>query len=150
MMFNYVMSTIFLLFGSQFQQQVQFTFVPSMSKSDTVQWKEKPYIWHRNFFLVSGNSDSTIISKAIDSFSLRNGSPEAVKYGTLTLEFFKETDRTNLKNINENPRKFFKFYSEIDRIAQVIYTNGRFSLRMNYKDGLFIGKNNIEIKRLNE
>lgn len=64
------------------------------------------------FFLVKGYKDNAYCNNYIDSFVLKNADAAYVATGnSYKMIFYKESSRTNIKNISENRR-------EIDRYSQ--------------------------------
>jgi hypothetical protein len=49
--------------------------------------------------------------------------------------FYKESDKTNVKNLSDNPRDLYRYSQDHDLIYEYFWMNGAFLARHKFKNG---------------
>ncbi len=113
-------------------------FYPYNKLIDTVISLDKERIYYDNFFLISPYKESKEVENKIDSFVIEYTSSKSYPYNTeeIRLYFYKETKKTNLKAIKQNPREIDRYSNEHDLIFMYIIDNKGNTVRTKYKNGV--------------
>jgi len=100
----------------------------------------KERIYYNKFFLVSNYANSKKVEKEIDSFVVvfTSGNNYHANTAEIRLYFYKETSKTNLAVIKQNPRDIDRYSNEHDLIYYyAVKLDGTFE-REKYKQGEII------------
>jgi hypothetical protein len=111
--------------------------IPKSDKIDTFRNSDKLVLIKTRYFIISGTlSDRNRLLNFVDSFASRNYDDSVKKYPQYEMFFYKESDETNLRNIQENPRKLDDAYAQQhDLILIYSWLGGDPPIRDEFEDG---------------
>lgn len=120
------------------QKPIVITEFSTYTKSvytDTSLGKEMTYF--NSFFLISNYRDSKEVTMQLDSFVttyiLKNKYPETTE--KIRLYFYKETSKTNLVAIEQNPREIDRYSNDHDLVFYYAVKSNLEVERKKYKNG---------------
>lgn len=128
--------TVFFLSGCKNNKPIVIQqFYPFNKMADTSLDRGNVRTYKEEYFLVSNFKDDEKSLFSIDSFVYKHISAELLKFNTYVMVFYKESSRTNLKKISENPRELDRYSAEHDLIFDYIWLDAKFDGRLRIKDG---------------
>lgn len=137
MKYNIVL--LLMLFSCVSNKEIIITefYTDNVSVYKSISQTGKEIIYYNNFFLVSNYSSNNKIEKKLDSFVLHY--TLEMKYSDnleeARLWFYKESSRTNLISISQNPKEIDRYSNDHDLVYCYIIKGEGERIRERYKNG---------------
>lgn len=138
---KYIIIALALLQSCVADKPITITAFTTYNKPvDTTVSLGKEMIYYNNFFLVSNYRNNQRVERKVDSFVV--GFIAANKYSANTNEirfyFYKETRRTNLVDIERNPREIDRYSNQHDLVYYYAVKSNGNTVREKFKNGQVI------------
>ncbi|MCJ0742949.1 hypothetical protein [Pedobacter montanisoli] len=132
-----------ILVSSCKQKSLEFIKLDQFSKIDTMQDNGRQYYYKTDCYIVSNYKDNLNNERTVDSFAYKNRAKDLAKYSSYEIVIYKSSDKTNLKNLKQNPNDFDGYTFDNDMTYVYRWGGGTFSSKTKYK-----GRETVEAQEM--
>jgi hypothetical protein len=141
--YNYKMKKIILL-GFTFSflmiscitKKINFVPLEKFNRYDSLDSENGKVIYHKSDYYIVENFQGFKQSEStIDSFINTLNIEKFKKVSDYQIVFYKASNKTNLKNLSENPRDLDRYSQDNDMILIYYWVNGKFLGKTKWKNG---------------
>lgn len=101
-----------------------------------------------DYFLVQNYSSNNIVAEDIRHYAELNKAADYKKFTHYKMLFYKNSNRTNIKNINRNPKIADRYVMEDDLIYQLEWQNGIFFKMTKFVNGQSEDLHDVKIENI--
>ena len=123
---------------SHSQDKVSIIPLTMLNYTDSSLDRGNLFVAKGEFYIVQGFKDNKETQNFIDSFVEKNKDPALNRYNQYDITFYKESSKTNIKNLLANPRDLDRYSQGNDRIYDYYWRGGTFMSRFKIRNGEII------------
>lgn len=123
------------------KREIQIIPIESLNYTRTVNNGERDFTNRGLYFLVRGYDDSPETLKFIEAFINNHKDIDYASFDNYTMVFFKESEKTTIESIKNNPKTWDYYSNEHDLVYDYLWHKGKFATRFKYKNGIIIEPN---------
>lgn len=143
--FSILLSLILIFTNCTQHSSANILIVPfeMINQTDTMTDRGKTLYYKSENYLIKNYVESKKTENIIDSFVAENKNKSYQKYEGYNINFYRESSKTNIEHITENPRDLVRYSQSHDLLFDYSWSKGKFVARYKYKNGEMVPKSDI-------
>ncbi|MCJ0741386.1 hypothetical protein [Pedobacter montanisoli] len=139
---TFVFLLLTLVFACK-EKSLTFSKLDQFSKIDTIKRDGKTILFKTDCYIVYNYKDNLQNERTVDSFAYKNRAKDLANYTGYTIVMYKHSDKTDIDNLEINPKDFDNYTFDNDQIFTYLWGGGTWTGKMKFK-----GRETVEAQEM--